>query len=291
VRRPLKYDGTVSLDVTKGFMDCEYAGESAFVILSAGQTATFTVFFANTGTIPWVRSTETQVDLAICRPDARLCDVESPWRSWNPGSWLSPTRYATHIQDKVLPGELATFTFAIKAPPGAAAGIYRFDGELVESASGKPIHPVGYYQAATIGAAAAAATIHSLEPSEAEDMNSTEVRIHGSGFVCIPSPTVLFGGDVAEVHSCSAKEILALTPMRALPAGDSSETVPVVVANVGQASSNALSFTYLQSFARRPGGTTKPPPSGSGGQPGTRSTGARLRRRLSRIISIWGLDE
>jgi hypothetical protein len=282
-------DRSVSLDVSKGFMDCEFAGESAFVNLAPGQTASFAVFFANTGTIPWVRSTPTQVDLAICRPDDGKCDVESSWENWNPGTWLSRTRYATQAQATVLPGQIGSFTYSVECPAGAGAGVYRFHGELIESASGRLIHPVGYYHDAKVGAGAGAATIVALEPSTADALNATEVKIRGSGFICTPSrPTVLFGSDVADVLSCSATDVLAVAPPRAIRIGEPSESINVVVTNAGAAASNALVFTYARPSDSPP---DRAQPVGDDLRtPGIRGLRRGTKRRLSRIRSIWGLD-
>ena len=43
--------------------DSAYAGESAFLTLNPGQSGTFTVFFANTGSTSWVRGSASQVDV------------------------------------------------------------------------------------------------------------------------------------------------------------------------------------------------------------------------------------
>ncbi|TMF24691.1 MAG: hypothetical protein E6I28_10685, partial [Chloroflexi bacterium] len=73
--------------------DSAYAGESAFVNISPGQTQNFQVFFANTGTTTWSRGTGTQVDLAACLEDKVTCNAQDASEaSWNSG-WLSSTRY------------------------------------------------------------------------------------------------------------------------------------------------------------------------------------------------------
>src|SRR3981081_3316003 len=75
--------------------DSAYAGESAFVNITGGQTQNFQVFFANTGTTSWVKSTGTQVDLAACLEDKVTCNAqdatEAPWNS----GWLSAVSYVT----------------------------------------------------------------------------------------------------------------------------------------------------------------------------------------------------
>ena len=67
--------------------DSAYAGESAFVNISPGQTLNFQVFFANTGTTTWSKGTGTQVDLAACLSDKVTCNaVQASNAAWNPPS-------------------------------------------------------------------------------------------------------------------------------------------------------------------------------------------------------------
>jgi len=106
----------------------QFAGESANVMLLPGQTQSFQLFFANTGTITWTRGSPSQVNLAVCAGGA--CNVTSPNAAWNNG-WLSPQAYATHTQASVAPGSVATFSYNITAPVGVAPGEYRFEGELI----------------------------------------------------------------------------------------------------------------------------------------------------------------
>ena len=131
--------------------DSAYAGESAFVSIGAGETASFQVFFRNIGTIAWTTGTDTQVDLAACLDDKVTCNAQdSSEAAWNSG-WLSAGRYATHAQTIVSTGSLATFAYSIKAPSDAA-GTHRFNGDLVVAKTGARINAQGYYQEATITA-------------------------------------------------------------------------------------------------------------------------------------------
>jgi hypothetical protein len=130
--------------------DSAYSGESAFVTINAGETASFQVFFANTGTLTWTNGSDTQVDLAACLEDKVTCNAQDASDSaWNSG-WRSLGRYATHTQNTVSTGSLATFAYNIKAPANAT-GTYRFNGDLVVAKTGARIHPQGYYQEATVG--------------------------------------------------------------------------------------------------------------------------------------------
>jgi hypothetical protein len=219
--------------------DSAYAGESAFVNISPGQTLNFQVFFANTGTTTWSRGTGTQVDLAACLEDKVTCNAQDATEaSWNSG-WLSSTRYATTTQTTTAPGSLGTFSYDITAPVGVVAGTYRFNGDLVLSSTGERIHPDGYYQDATVGGGGGAATITSLVPNTGSSNGGTTVTINGSGFVCTPAfPAVSFGGTNAAVTSCGSTALTATSPAHA------PGTVTVTVTNSGSLASNGLPFTY-----------------------------------------------
>jgi uncharacterized repeat protein (TIGR01451 family) len=138
--------------------DSAYAGESAFVTISPGETANFQVFFMNTGTLTWTRGTDTQVDLAACLSDKVTCNAQDPADApWNSG-WMSTVRYATTTQAAVAPRAVSTFSYNIKAPSNATAGTNRFNGDLVVARTGERIHPEGYFQDATIEAIGAVAS-------------------------------------------------------------------------------------------------------------------------------------
>jgi hypothetical protein len=147
-------------------LDSAFAGESAFLTLTPGQSGTFTVFFQNTGTLSWMRGTATQVDLAACRSDQTTCDSREPRvAALDPGTWLSATRYATHSQATVAPGAIGTFTYGVRVPASQTAGTYRFHGDLVASTTGRLIHPEGYYQDVTVPAAACVPGIVTATPT------------------------------------------------------------------------------------------------------------------------------
>jgi hypothetical protein len=219
--------------------DSAYAGESAFVNISAGQTQNFQVFFANTGTTAWQRGTGTQVDLAACLEDKVTCNAQDASEAtWNSG-WLSAVRYATTVQTVTPPGSLGTFSYNITAPAGVAGGIYRFNGDLVLASTGEKIHPDGYYQEANTGAPTGAATITSLTPNNGTNAGGTDVVISGSGIICNPTfPTVSFGGTNGTVLSCGATSVTVDSPAHA------TGSVTVTVSNPGAPASNGLTYTY-----------------------------------------------
>src|SRR5438093_4878756 len=185
--------------------DSAYAGESAFVNITGGQTQNFQVFFANVGTSSWQKGTATQVDLAACLEDKVTCNAQDASEAtWNSG-WLSAVRYATTTQTVTPPGSLGTFSYNITAPVGVAAGIYHFNGDVVLSSTGERIHPEGYFQDATTGVSAGAATLTSISPAQGTSAGGTTVTLGGTGFVCTPAfPSVSFGGTNAVVTSCGA---------------------------------------------------------------------------------------
>ena len=220
--------------------DSAYAGESAFVNISPGQTLNFQVFFANTGTTTWSKGTGTQVDLAACLDDKTTCNAQDvPESAWNSG-WVSSSRYASTVQTTTAPGALGTFSYNIAAPANVTAGTYRFNGDLVLASTGEKIHPEGYYQDATVGGGGTGATITSLTPSTGTNAGGTSVVIAGSGFVCTPAfPSVSFGGTNASVTSCGSTSATAVSPAHATGA------VTVTLTNSGGTASNGLTYTYV----------------------------------------------
>jgi hypothetical protein len=226
--------------------DSSYAGETAFLNVSPGQTVNFQVFFANTGTTTWTRNTGTQVDLAACLEDKVSCNLQDASEAgWNSG-WLSTVRYTTHTQTSVAPGAVATFSYNVSAPVGAANGIYRFNGDLVLSSTGERLHPEGYFQEANLGGVGTggAATITDLDPDEGSTSGGDSVVITGSNIMCTPAfPSVSFGGTAAAVVSCGSTSLTVTSPAHA--AGD----VTVTVTNSGAAASNGLTFEYTDETA------------------------------------------
>ena len=118
--------------------DSAYAGESAFVNISPGQTLNFQVFFANTGTTTWSRGTGTQVDLAACLEDKVTCNAQDASEaSWNSG-WLSANRYASTVQTTTAPGALGTFSYNIAAPANVTAGVGLRRGRRIAAERKRP---------------------------------------------------------------------------------------------------------------------------------------------------------
>src|SRR5919204_4989666 len=123
--------GAIRANAVDG-LDSLYQGESAFLSVGPGQTYTFQVFFANIGTVTWKKGTSTQVSLAACLPDKVTCNIPSPNRTWNDGSWISDAMYTTQAQPEVVPNQIGTFIYFIKVPLNVVSGNYRFHGDLVQ---------------------------------------------------------------------------------------------------------------------------------------------------------------
>ena len=94
-----------------------WEAQSAYAMLAPGETAQLYVIFRNIGSRPWLRG--------VSGAEARLgtnepTDRAYPELAWN---WFYYNRPAAQSVDAVAPGSLATFAFAVRAPP--APGDYR----------------------------------------------------------------------------------------------------------------------------------------------------------------------
>ena len=79
--------------------------------LAPGQTATASVRFTNTGTQTWQKGVAgSQVTLGV--------NGDSTWYADHGMAvgWLSANRVATTVEDTVVPGQIGTFTFQLRAP-------------------------------------------------------------------------------------------------------------------------------------------------------------------------------
>src|SRR2546425_6012905 len=180
--------------LTAGY-DSAYQFESAFLSLKASDSGTFSMFFAKTGTTSWVAGSSSQVNLGICAADKVTCNVTSAQASWAQ-NWLSSTAYATHTKSVVAPGDFSAFTYQVKVPAGTAAGTYRFNGDLVRSATGDRIHPEGYYQDSTVsgGAPPPGGGALSVTPAySANEDNEVSTTVPGIGQHTYTFTTTLTG--------------------------------------------------------------------------------------------------
>lgn len=93
-----------------------YVDQSQWPVLAPGATTSYTVRFRNAGSEPWVRGTlGRQANLGINGDDRTQSSLGV--------GWPTPDRPAIQSEAVVAPGEIATFTFTVRAPD--AAGTYR----------------------------------------------------------------------------------------------------------------------------------------------------------------------
>ena len=158
---------TMPAAAATGF-DSAYAGESAFLSLTPGQAGTFTVFFANVGTVSWVKGTSTQVDLAACLDDKVTCNAQDASEAGFNSGWLSASRYASQTQTAVAPGGVATFSYNITVPNGAT-GTHHFNGAVVVSGTGADVHNEGYFQDVTVTSVSCTPTTITTDPTNKQE--------------------------------------------------------------------------------------------------------------------------
>lgn len=170
----------VAQATTAGY-DSAYQFESAFLTLKPGDSGTFSVFFANTGTTSWVAGSGSQVNLAVCAADKVTCNITSAQAAWASG-WLSSTAYATATKSAVAPGDFSAFTYNVKVPATTAGGVYRFNGDLVVGNTGDRIHPEGYYQDASVTGAGGGGTTLGFTPDyPSNEDNEISTTVPGNG--------------------------------------------------------------------------------------------------------------
>src|SRR3989441_938531 len=89
-----------------------------------GKTVVASVRYRNIGLAPWLRGVAgRQVNLGVRGDSAQFADGKIAV------GWLSPNRIATTDEDTVLPGQVGTFTFSVRAPD--AVGVYPIPLRLV----------------------------------------------------------------------------------------------------------------------------------------------------------------
>ena len=94
-----------------------WVDQSQYPTLASGDTTTYTIHFRNTGTAEWRRGTDAQANLGVVGDATTFFDLGIAT------NWLSPNRVGTTVEDVVAPGDVATFTFTLRAP--SVAGTYR----------------------------------------------------------------------------------------------------------------------------------------------------------------------
>src|SRR6266851_10026494 len=92
--------------------------QSPWPTLRPGAIVSYTIHFRNTGTEAWQRGvTGRQVNLGVSGDSTAAADAGMAV------GWLSTNRVATTSEPSVAPSAIATFTFALRAPP--LPGTYR----------------------------------------------------------------------------------------------------------------------------------------------------------------------
>jgi len=84
--------------------------------VAPGRTAVSSVHYRNVGLAPWQRGVAgREVTLAVRGDSAQFADSKIA------AGWLSANRIAAPVEDTVLPGGVATFTFSVRAPDKVGA--------------------------------------------------------------------------------------------------------------------------------------------------------------------------
>ncbi len=103
---------------------CQYVDRSGDPTLAPGETAELAVRFRNAGSKSWQREGEHPVRLGTAQPQDRASPFYTP-------AWLSPHRPAGLEEAEVLPGQVGTFRFTVRAPEQAGSYVEHF-APLVE---------------------------------------------------------------------------------------------------------------------------------------------------------------
>lgn len=103
-------------DVTIGYPQAQWVGQSSYPSLNAGDSATLWAEFRNTGQTSWNKSGYSAIRLGTSHPKDRESIFKSNW----------PYQNRINLdQDSVSPGQVGRFTFDISVPVGTPSGIYR----------------------------------------------------------------------------------------------------------------------------------------------------------------------
>ena len=103
----------------------QWFSQSDWPIITAGDTKTLAFKFKNMGYATWYNSGSNPIRLATSNP------IDRSSVFFNPSSWLSSNRTTAMDEAQVLPGEIGTFTFTVKAPlsPGTYDEYFRLVAE------------------------------------------------------------------------------------------------------------------------------------------------------------------
>jgi len=99
-----------NINVYQADYSSEWYSQSDWPIVTEGDTKTLAIKYKNTGTNTWYNNGSNPIRLATNGP------IDRSSVFYNPGTWLSSNRATNMDESEVKPGEIATFTFTIKAP-------------------------------------------------------------------------------------------------------------------------------------------------------------------------------
>lgn len=91
-------------------------------VMSLGKSATFSLAFENTGSVPWVRGSAAEARLGIADNDGRFAAMGFAF------DWPAPDRVAVQTERVVEPGGVGHFTFKVR---GQVTGLYRIPLRLL----------------------------------------------------------------------------------------------------------------------------------------------------------------
>lgn len=113
-------------------------------------------------------------------------------------------------QATVASGELATFSYRVRAPADAN-GIYTFNGDLVVSSTGKVLHPEGYYHRVTVSAppASGAMVRASFEGSPSRGANQGYHPDHA--LAVGPSSVLMVSNNVVVIRDKAGGQIASMS--------------------------------------------------------------------------------
>lgn len=93
----------------------EWVRQTADPVIALGATATVSIVFKNTGSVPWIKGSPSEIRLGVKGDSLAFADAGLA------SGWLSPTRPAVQTEAEVRPGATATLTFGVK---GAKRGTF-----------------------------------------------------------------------------------------------------------------------------------------------------------------------
>lgn len=121
IKTPSKYD-ILKASTNPSDYHAQYVSQNVYPTVQAGKSFKLEVKFKNIGTATWYKDI---VRLGTSHPHDWIPSfIREDKINNNPSGWVSPNRVGMQ-EDKVKPGETATFSFWQTVPAGTSAKIYR----------------------------------------------------------------------------------------------------------------------------------------------------------------------